>query len=66
MGSTVKEPKFKVGDVVRLYSGGPPMSIEEVHELTSLNTIISYACCWFDLKNKIRHAIFREEVLNGQ
>jgi len=46
--------KFKVGDQVRLVSGGPTMTVERVHEPSILSQIdetedrsVRYACQWF-------------------
>ena len=36
---------FKIGDIVRLKSGGPPMTVDEVDKRAASQII---ACLWFD------------------
>ena len=46
---------FKLGDVVQLKSGGPPMSVDFIGE--------RIVCCWFDLTNVCQQKTFPPEVL---
>ena len=48
--------ELKVGDVVRLKSGGPEMTVEEISE----NKYIT--CVWFE-RNMVRTHAFRTELL---
>ncbi|WP_192180042.1 YodC family protein [Mesorhizobium amorphae] len=50
---------FKVGDVVRLKSGGPSMTIDEV---SAPDGELSIWCIWFD-KGTQKGAGFKPEVL---
>jgi uncharacterized protein YodC (DUF2158 family) len=50
--------QFKVGDVVRLKSGGPQMTVKEVRRDGKL------ACIWFDDKNKHDGGVFVSEMLD--
>lgn len=52
--------QFKEGDVVKVKSGGPPMTVE------SVNADGSYTCVWFDKDGKKRvpaKDVFKEVVL---
>lgn len=51
------EPKYKVGDIVQLKSGGPNMTIQNVPAGG-----ISYGCQWFSGK-KLEHGVFPEDSL---
>jgi uncharacterized protein YodC (DUF2158 family) len=51
--------KFKPGDIVRLKSGGPDMTVERVSELGDGTT---YFCSWF-AGAKDNHKGFREQAL---
>lgn len=53
---------MKIGDVVRLKSGGPLMTIEEAERLENYCTI---TCVWFK-KHKVCSAEFTEEMLYVQ
>lgn len=54
-------PKFKRGDVVRLNSGGPPMTIADIDEVADTEPgDINYWCSWFDNSNTMMRT---EEIL---
>ena len=65
------EFKFEVGDVVKLKSGGPKMTVKEYQEKHSIVPIkdqeTEYTgyilCSWFDEKNKLRCHRFLEKAL---
>jgi uncharacterized protein YodC (DUF2158 family) len=59
--SSVAE-KFKTGDVVRLKSGGPNMTVVEYGEF-NFEAEKQYLCRWFDEKNKPAELTFREAEL---
>ena len=54
--------EFKEGDVVRLKSGGPEMSIESIRPLNFYSNTIGVHCCWFD-SNTIKRDAFIFEIL---
>lgn len=59
--------QFKKGDVVRLKSGGPDMTIEHYKMIVG----ISYSkesddivlCSWFDIKGELQSREFQQEAL---
>ena len=51
--------KFKPGDIVRLKSGGPDMTVERVHDTREG---ASYFCSWF-AGAKDNHKGFQEAAL---
>ena len=53
---------FKVGDVVKLKSGGPDMTIAEI---TESNGRTEYLCKWFSKNNEVETAIFTESMLKA-
>ena len=55
--------KFKIGDVVRLKSGGPNMTVTEYDVFDYGGDQKKYLCRWFDEKNKPAELTFREEEL---
>lgn len=56
-------PKFKTGDVVRLKSGGPEMTISDVPTLESLGPdFADYQCKWF-VGDKLHHGSFKADAL---
>lgn len=58
MLKAAEDCKFSVGDVVRLLSGGPFMTVIEVDGWFS-----SFTCGWFDMSHAHHTAIFNERVL---
>lgn len=54
-------PQFKAGDVVRLKSGGPRMTVSAVE--TAPTGRVQYVCEWFDVDLKRLSAIFTPPVL---
>jgi len=51
---------FQVGDTVKLKSGGPLMTIENIDNYTDG---IKARCVWFDEKNKQASELFALEIL---
>lgn len=47
---------YKIGDVVRLKSGGPKMTV-------SLSAGGAWRCLWFDIEMKLQVRDFPDEVL---
>lgn len=54
--------KYKMGDVVRLRSGGPNMTVQGY---TDLGTGEIVSCQWFDRAEKLQKGNFREDALQG-
>lgn len=57
---------IKKGDVVRLKSGGPAMTVSEypVKEAINKNVIVGKVeCTWFKEGRQLTHALFNEETL---
>lgn len=50
---------FKVGDVVKLRSGGPAMTIDDI---TDENECV---CQWFGEKEKLERAVFDPKTLKS-
>lgn len=57
-----RQPIFKVGDIVKLRSGGPDMTVESVPEFRQYSE--HYRCQWFAGK-KLEHGNFQEEALEA-
>jgi uncharacterized protein YodC (DUF2158 family) len=57
------EQKFQCGDVVRLKSGGPKMTVVDFGEYEFGGDKGSYKCRWFDDKHKLVEGIFTEAEL---
>lgn len=57
-----KKNKFELGDIVKLKSGGPDMTVKEVHTKMNDEFSGSYRCQWFAGK-KLDMGIFPEESL---
>ncbi|WP_188048742.1 YodC family protein [Flavobacterium sp. GP15] len=61
------EKIFKIGDTVRLKSGGPLMTINNnIDEIQYEGPAIFYGeveCKWFDNKNTICKEIFKQDAL---
>jgi len=56
------ESKYQVGDVVRLRSGGPEMTVQKLPEDRQYNDY--YRCQWFAGK-KLENGNFQEESLES-
>jgi uncharacterized protein YodC (DUF2158 family) len=54
-------PRFTVGDVVRLKSGGPNMTVGG-HGKYNYDPQEKYLCRWFDEKNKLTGSLFRGRI----
>lgn len=54
--------KFKIGDVVRLKSGGPIMTVVD-YATYGYESEKTYMCKWFDEKKKLSQERFVEEAL---
>lgn len=54
--------KLKLGDVVRLRSGGPHMTISEIGKY-GYDDVEKFKCRWFDDKHKPTELIFAYEEL---
>ena len=48
---------FKAGDVVKLKSGGPKMTIKKICSMPSSNEDDGADCCWFD-NNEVKDGKF--------
>ena len=59
----MSEQKFSTGDVVRLKSGGPKMTIVGYGKYGMAAVSESYKCKWFDEKNKLVEDVFTEAEL---
>lgn len=58
------EPRFKIGDVVALKSGGPKMTVFIVHpNQTSLSSDTLVDTCWFDDRELKRDSFSEPELL---
>ena len=55
--------KFKIGDVVRLKSGGPNMTVANYDVYAFEGSEKKYLCKWFDDKHKPAELLFKEEEL---
>lgn len=58
----MSEPKFKSGDLVRLKSGGPTMTVVK-YDKFGHDDGQSYKCRWFDGKNQLAEDTFSEQEL---
>lgn len=52
--------KFQVGDIVRLRSGGPLMTVEAFDKYGMYVGEWKYLCKWFDDENKLTEGLFKE------
>jgi len=64
------EENFKIGDLVRLKSGGPLMTISSATKTTSFNGGPSkftgkFKCTWFDAKNEPQFQEFHQDTLES-
>ena len=57
-------PKFKPGDLVRLKSGGPVMTIEKIDLNYYEKWTGEYSCSWF-ASAKNNHRSFTEQALDA-
>lgn len=55
--------KFSIGDVVRLTSGGPNMTVLEVQVLSQTIVPISYKVGWFNDQDRVMASNFPEAAL---
>lgn len=60
----MSDPKFKPGDLVRLKSGGPVMTIEKLNLDFYKEWEGSYSCSWF-AGAKDNHRSFAEQALEA-
>lgn len=56
------DAKYKPGDVVQLVSGGPNMTVEEVHKKISGDFNGTYRCTWFSGQKHNAHNFAEEAV----
>jgi uncharacterized protein YodC (DUF2158 family) len=54
-------PRFKVGDVIELKSGGPRMTVKRIHENKD-KAEIGYYCAWF-VDGKLTNGFFPSETV---
>jgi uncharacterized protein YodC (DUF2158 family) len=54
--------EFKVGDIVVVKSGGPPMTVEKIGKMDFYGREIGVHCCWF-VDNKLQRDVFRFDVI---
>ena len=64
----IKAQLFKKGDIVRLKSGGPKMTVEKYHvDIIGLGELresdSNVICKWFDNENKLVQSGFEQETL---
>ena len=52
--------EFNIGDVVRVLSGGPMMTIQKIDPAGDILTV------WFDVDNHLRSAYFPAAVLRSE
>ena len=52
---------FEIGDKVRIKSGGPVMTVENIGDYTLYNP--GAKCVWFDDKKKLQDSVFDVKVL---
>lgn len=58
---------FQVGDVVKLNSGGPLMTVSDVESIQTEmgQSLIVVACQWFDSNNELKQGEFDSEELTS-
>lgn len=58
--------KFKVGDVVRLKSGGPDMTVTSVDPVDYVHSVRKdlASCSWFDAKAVLQKGRFQDAELD--
>ena len=52
---------FKVGDVVKLRTGGPDMTVQVIVPDLPLGAMVS--CAWFDDRNQLQQGMFAPATL---
>jgi uncharacterized protein YodC (DUF2158 family) len=57
--------EFKPGDVVKLKSGGPKMTIEKIGPRSSDNTEVVASCVWFTANEELKDGRFPRETLKS-
>lgn len=58
--------KFLIGDLVKLKSGGPKMTIHNDHKWDAIAGVNDYeivTCAWFNEKNEVKKEPFRADAL---
>jgi len=54
---------FKVGDKVKLKSGGPDMMVESLDTIDAIDGKEAYNCTWFTVQNVLKEKSFAIELL---
>lgn len=54
--------QFKIGDVVILKSGGPPMTVHNIGDYSPLEPNPGLLCVWFDSAKKVEDAFHPDVV----
>lgn len=55
--------EFEKGDVVRLKSGGPSMTVIDIGDYSPLDAKDGVKCTWFDDKKKLNTEVFDAAAL---
>jgi uncharacterized protein YodC (DUF2158 family) len=56
------EKKFTIGNVVRLKSGGPKMTVNGYYSFDGEDSDTDVVCTWFE-KGKVQEATFHQDLL---
>lgn len=66
------QDQYKIGDVVVLKSGGPPMTVHNIGDYNATYPEIGLLCVWFDTSKKVEDVfhpnaveIFDRKALQG-